>query len=141
MKRLFTKIEYFWFGRAMIMERLKGFVERVSESIGCYYHLTGGGLYSLKKFESDQKGQMGVFGWVRELKRGDLFRIETYEGLGDRAGVRDLADEVREGMHIVSKKKDPDGKGTRILFNVGKGSHGEDYQKAVRALRAIKVLN
>ena len=122
------------------MERLKGFVKRVSESIGCYYHLNGGGFYSLKKFEFDQKGQMGVFGWVRELKRGDLFRIETYEGLGDRAGVSDLADEVGGGMHIVSKKKDPDGKGTRILFNVGKGSHGKDYQKAVRALRAIKVL-
>lgn len=122
------------------MESLKGFVERVSESIGCYYHLNGGGYYSLKKFESDQNGQMGVFGLVRELKRGDLFRLETYEGLGDRAGVSDLADEVREGMHFVSKKKDPDGKGTRILFNVGKGSHGKDYQKAVRALRAIKVL-
>jgi len=122
------------------MERLKGFVERVSESLGCYYHLNGGGFYSLKRCESDQKGQMGVFGWVRELKRGDLFRIETYEGLGDRAGVSDLADEVRKSMYIVSKNKDPDGKGTRILFNVGKGSHGEDYQKAVRALRAIKVL-
>ena len=122
------------------MERLKVFVERVSESIGCYYHSNGGGYYSLKKFESDQKGQMGVFGWVRELKRGDLFRIETYEAIGDRAGVSDLADEVREGMHIVSKNKDPDGKGTRILFNVGKDSHGKDYQKAVRAFRAIKVL-
>jgi hypothetical protein len=124
----------------MIMESLKGFVERVSESIGCYYHLNGGGFYSLKKFESDQKGQMGVFGWVREIKRGDLFRIEAYECLGDRAGVSDLADEVREGMHFISKKKDPDGKGTGILFNVRKGSHGKDYQKAVRALRAIKVL-
>ena len=122
------------------MERLKGFVERISESIGCYYHLNGGGFYSLKKFESDQKGQMGVFGWVREIKRGDLFRIEAYEYLGDRAGISDLADEVREGMHFISKKKDPDGKGTGILFNVRKGSHGKDYQKAVRALRAIKVL-
>jgi hypothetical protein len=122
------------------MERLKVFVERVSESLGCYYHLNGGGFYSLKKFESDQKGQMGVFGWVRELKRGDLFRIETYEGLGNRAGVSDLADEVRKSTYIVSKNKDPDGKGTRILFNVGKGSYGKDYQKAVRALRAIKVL-
>jgi hypothetical protein len=83
---------------------------------------------------------MGVFGWVREIKREDLFRIETYEGLGDRAGVSDLADEIREGMDFISKKKDPDGKGTRILFNVGKGSHGEDYQKAVKAFRAIKVL-
>ena len=54
------------------MEGLKGFVERVSESIGCYYHLNGGGFYSLKKFESDQKGQMGVFGWVREIKRGSI---------------------------------------------------------------------
>ena len=122
------------------MERLKGFVERVSESIGCYYHLNGGGYYSLKKFESDQKGQMAVFGWVREFKRGDLFRIQTYECLGDRAGVSALADEVREGMHLISKKKDPDGKGTGIFFNVRKGSYGKDYQKAVRAFRAIKVL-
>jgi hypothetical protein len=124
----------------MIMERLKFFVERVSESIGCYYHLNGGGFYSLKKFESDQRGQMGVFGWIREFKRGDLFRIQTYECLGDKAGVSDLADEVREGMHSISKKKDPDGKGTGIFFNVRKGSYGKDYQKAVRALRAIKVL-
>ena len=122
------------------MESLKGFVERVGESIRCYYHLTGSGFYSLKKFESDQKGQMGVFGKVREFKREDLFRIETYEGLGDRARVSDLADEVREGMHFISKKKDPDGKGTGILFNVRKGSHGKDYQKAVKALRAIMVL-
>jgi hypothetical protein len=124
----------------MIVESLKGFVERVSDSIGCYYHLTGSGFYSLKKFESDQKGQMGVFGRVREFKREDLFRIETYECLGDRAGVSDLADEVREGMHFISKKKDPDGKGAGILFNVRKGSHGKDYQKAVKAFRAIKVL-
>ena len=122
------------------MESLKGFVERVSESIGCYYHLTGSGFYSLKKFDSHQSGQMGVFGWVRELKREDLFRIETYECLSDRAGVSDLADEVREGMHFISKKKDPDGKGTGILFNVRKGSHRKDYQKAVKAFRAIKVL-
>jgi len=124
----------------MIVESLKGFVERVSESIGCYYHLTGSGFYSLKKFESDQKGQMGVFGRVREFKREDLFRIETYECLGDKAGVSDLADEFREGMHFISKKKDPDGKGTGILFNVRKGSHRKDYQKAVKAFRAIKVL-
>ena len=122
------------------MESLKGFVGRVSESIGCYYHLTGSGFYSLKKFESDQKGQMGVFGWVRELKREDLFRIETYGYLGERAGVSDLADEVRGGMYITSKKKDPDGKGTGILFNVRKGSHGDDYQKAIQALRAIMAL-
>jgi hypothetical protein len=83
---------------------------------------------------------MGVFGWIRELKREDLFRIETYEGLGDRAGVSDLADEVREGMYYTSKKKDPGGKGTGILFNVKKGSYGEDYQKAIRALRAIMAL-
>ena len=122
------------------MESLKSFVERVSESIGCYYHLTGSGFYNLKKFESDQKGQMGVFGRVREFKREDLFRIETYECLGDKAGVSDLADEFREGMHFISKKKDPDGKGTGILFNVRKGSHRKDYQKAVKAFRAIKVL-
>ena len=123
------------------MESLGGFVERICESVGCYYHPNKGNtLYSLKKYDSDQSGQMGVFGWIRELKREDLFRIETYECLGDRAGVSDLADEVREGMHYTSKKKDPDGKGTGILFNVRKGSHGEDYHKAIKALSAIMAL-
>jgi len=122
------------------MESLKGFVEWVSESIGCYYHLTGSGYYSLKKFDSDQTGQMGVFAWIRELKREDLFKIETYGYLGDRAEVSGLADEVKEGMHFIAKKKDLDGKGTGIVFNVRKGSHGEDYQKAIKALRAIMAL-
>jgi len=83
---------------------------------------------------------MGVFGWVRELKREDLFKIETYGYLGDRAKVSGLADEVKEGMHFISKKKDPDGNGTGIVFNVRKGSHGEDYQKAIKTLRAIMAL-
>jgi hypothetical protein len=120
------------------MESLGDFVKRLSGSIGCYYHLTHSNFYSLKKFNPDQKGKMGVFGWVRELIREDLFRIETYEYLGDRAGVSGLADEVKEGMHFMSKKKDPEGKG--IVFNVRKGSHEEDYQKALKALRAIMVL-
>jgi len=83
---------------------------------------------------------MGVFGWVRELKREALFRIETYGYLVERAGVGDLAEEVREGMHYTSKKRDPDGKGVGILFNVTKGSHGVDYQKAIKALEAIMAL-
>src|SRR5512139_3601142 len=102
------------------METLIDFVKRLSTSIGCYYHLNCSNVYSLKKFDSDHKGQMGVFSWVRELKREDLFRIETYEYLGERAGVSDLADEVREGMYFTSKKNDPDRKGTGILFNVRK---------------------
>ena len=40
----------------------------------------------------------------------------------------------------MSKKKDPEGKGTAINFYVTKDSHGEDYQKAVRAFRAILPL-
>lgn len=83
---------------------------------------------------------MGVFGWIRELKREDLFKIETYGYLGDRAEVSGLADEVKEGMHFIAKKKDLDGKGTGIVFNVRKDSHGGDYRKAIKALRAIMAL-
>ena len=80
---------------------------------------------------------MGVFGWVRELKRIDTFEISTYEKLGDRSHVTHLADKVVPGMHYVSRKDDGEGAGTGIVFYVQRGSAGSDYQKAVQALMEI----
>ena len=122
------------------MENLEGFLNRFSGSVGCYYNLNRSNVHSLKKFDSDQRGKMGVLGWVLELKRKGLFRVDTYKWLGDEAGVSDLADGVKEGMHYVSKKKDPNGKGTGIFFYVRRGSQEEDYKKAVRALQEIMAL-
>ena len=119
----------------IVMESLGSFVERLRESVGCYYHPNKDKtLYSLKKFDSNQSHQMGVFGWVLELKRKHLFRIDTYKHLSDKGAVSDLADGIKEGMHFNEE-------GTGIFFYVKKGSHGEDYQKAVKALRAVMVLN
>lgn len=122
------------------MEDLKAFVGRLSGSIKCHYHLTKSGYYSLKKIDSNQRGRMGVFSWVTELKRKGFFRIDSYKSLGDKGGVSKLADGIKEGMHFISKKNDTEGRGTGIFFNVKRGSHGKDYKNAVKALRAIMVL-
>ena len=120
------------------MESPEVFAIRLCDEINCYYHLTRSGhLISLKKFNTDEHGKMGVFGWIRELKRKDLFEISTYKHLGDDAGVSELADKIKEGMHYISKNKDSEGTGAGIVFFVKKGSKGEDYKKAVKALRAI----
>lgn len=123
------------------MENWEDFVKRFSNSIGCYYHLCNSGQYwSLKKFNSDKRRSMAVFAWIRELKRKCLFEISTYKHLGDDAGVSELADEVKPGYLYVSKYSDPEGKGTCLIFYCKKGSNSEDYQKAVKALKAILSL-
>jgi hypothetical protein len=121
------------------MESLHEFTVRFSKDVGCYYHSTTKvPLYSLKKYDTDERGKMGVFGWVNELKRINSFRIDTYWYLAYMVGVAELADGIKEGMHYVSKKNDPEGKGTGIFIYVRNGSSGEDYQKAIKVLKAVK---
>jgi hypothetical protein len=120
------------------MEGFHDFTARLSKDVGCYYHHTSKApVYSLKKNDTDEQGKMGVFGWINELKRDNRFRIDTYWYLADKTNVVHLADVTKDGMHYISKKYDPEGKGTGISFFVRNGSNGEDYQKAVRALKAI----
>ena len=123
------------------METIEDFVQRISKALSCHNHLTqSGNLYSLKKFNSNRRRRMGVFGWVKELKRKGLFEISTYKHLGDKARVSDLADKVKEGMHYVSKKKDTEGKGTGLIFYVKKDSDRDDYKKTTKAFREIIEL-
>jgi len=106
--------------------------------VGCYYHHTSKApLYSLKKYDTNERGKMGVFGWVNELKRKNSFKVDTYWYLADKAGVAQLADDIKEGMIYVSKKDDLEGKGIGISIFVENGSAGEDYQKAVKVLTAV----
>jgi hypothetical protein len=120
------------------MEGFHEFNARLTKDVGCYYdHTSKAPVYSLKKYDSDEQGKMGVFGWVNELKRSNGFRIDTYWYLADKAGVAHLADATKDGMHFISKKYDPEGKGTGISIFVRNSSNGEDYQKAVQALKAI----
>jgi len=121
------------------METLREFISRITGMVGCFNHKCKGELYSLKLIDTNLKGRMGVFAWVRELKRNNVFEISTYKILGDKSNVSYLADKVRIGMHFVSKKRDC-GEGTGIIFYIQKGSRDRDYEKAVKALRAIYLL-
>jgi len=120
------------------MESFHEFTARLCRDVGCYYHHTSKApVYTLKKYDTDEHGRMGVFGWVNELKRDEAFRIDTYWYLAVIAGVDELADATKDGMHFVAKRYDPEGKGTGMSIFVKNGSTGEDYQKAVKVLKAV----
>jgi hypothetical protein len=74
---------------------------------------------------------MGVFGWVRGLKRKAVFEVSSYKVLGDKAGVSHLADCEKPRFQW-----EEDG----ILFYVKLDSNGSDYQKTVKALRGVLAL-
>jgi hypothetical protein len=121
------------------MEVIDGFVARFAAMVGCYHHKCNSGIYSLKKNDTLVKGRMGVFAWIRKLKRRDIFEISTYKILGDKCNVSHLADEIVPGMHFVSKRKDT-GEGTGLVFFVHNCSTGPDYVRTVKAIRAIRLI-
>ena len=114
------------------METLDEFVTRFSESVGCYYHKCRSGIFSLKRVNTDNRGVQQVFAWVSELKRKAIFRVGTNRDLAELVGVSELAN---------GEKLRQDWNKTGVFFCINKGSTDEDYQKAVRALRAIFLLN
>jgi len=93
------------------METLGEFIPRLTERIRCFYHKCKSEMCSLKKADTNLKGRMGVFAWVRELRRGNVFDISTYKKLGDKSNVTHLADKIVPGIHFVPKKQDV-GEGT-----------------------------
>ncbi len=110
------------------METLDKFVDRLARTVGCFSHPCNSGIISLKKQNTTTRGNMGVFGWVRELKRTNRFEVSSYKDRAERAGVHHLADGERSKMHWND---------TGIFFFVKKGSTGEDFHRAVKALRSI----
>ena len=115
------------------MESLEHFVKRFCSSVRCYSHPNPSttNQYSLKKYDSDRHLHMGVFGWVRELKRKGIFEVSSYEDLGDKRGVSHLADLVKPRYQYGRPG---------ILFYIKPDSEGEDYKKTVNALKAILTL-
>ena len=111
-------------------ETLIQFTDRLCKNVGCYYHVNKSKKrYSIQKHNSTKPKHMGVFGWVSERKGIESFRISTYKKLGDKAGVTGLADEIKQGLEY--------GQDDGLIFYVRNGSNSNDYQKVVKALRAI----
>jgi len=116
-------------------ESIRDFAERLSKSVGCYF-TENKSNYNLKKYNTSKKGQMGVFGCIHKRKKSPEFWISTYKYLADSNAIA-VADRIVEGMHFISKHKNSVGIATGLVYYVNEGSSGSDYQKAVRALRAV----
>jgi len=63
------------------METLAEFVARFCQDVNCFFHPNRSGIFSLKKHNTDIR-PMGVFGWVKELRRDNKFEIQSYKEIG-----------------------------------------------------------
>ncbi len=113
------------------METLPEFARRLSDSIGCYYHLCDSKYFSLQKYNTNISGKMGVFAYVVEMVRTNRFRIDVWEDKAERAEVAHLADGRKPTLMFGRPG---------VYFFVGRGSSGEDYRRTVTALRAVCAL-
>ena len=113
------------------METLVEFVGRLRRSVDCYYHRCSAGYFALKKVDTMNKGEMGVFAYVLELTRTARFRVDLWKNIADRAAVSQFSDGEKPNLMFGRPG---------VFFFVRKDSNSEDYRKAVKALRAILPL-
>lgn len=110
------------------MEGLKDFTNRFCNSVGCYNHpIDKGKWHSLKKHNSSTHGDMGVFGWTRELKRKGVFEVSTFKEYADSVDIRRYDDYKLTLAHGKSW----------VAFYVEKDSIGEDYERVVDIFKTI----
>jgi hypothetical protein len=102
------------------METLGEFVLRLSERVGCFCHKSKSyERYSLKKADTNLRGKMGVFAWVLEHRRDNVFQINSNKKLGDKSNVTHLADKIVPGLIYVSRQQDSEG-GRALSFTSGR---------------------
>jgi hypothetical protein len=112
------------------METLADFVARLIKDVGCYYHENNPHHYSIKKYDTMIRKEMGNLGWIGGKKKIDIFWIASPKQYADKAKLTHLDyDEIKHN-NIYAKEG--------VGFFVKRDSHGKDYQKAVKALKAIK---
>ena len=75
--------------------------------------------------------KMKNIGWVCEYVRKNIFSINTYDDLAEKAKITQLA--VKE-KHTIFQKN------VNITFYVKKGSIGTDFERAVATLKAIRDI-
>jgi hypothetical protein len=100
--------------------------------VGCFYHKNKKpNQYSIKRYDTMNRREMRNIGWVCEKVRKNIFYICTYDNYANKAKVTDLG---KKEEHSIFYKN------VNISFYVNKDSIGTDYEKAVKALKAIMAL-
>jgi hypothetical protein len=110
----------------------EGFIKRLTQDIGCYYSKLNERTYNLNRFDSDIRGEMGVFAWVH--KEGtNSFWISTR-----KVWVKEAREKVLSGRNsarINCFSRDIQCAGDSINLDTK-----EDYQKTINILTFVKNL-
>jgi len=112
------------------MEKLDQFVNRIIEAIPCYPQPRTDKI-GLKKYDTHNKKQMGLFAVVTEQKAN--FHINAKYWLA--------SDECKKIGELGPWGHGKESNGSilpGLIFRVKKDSSGQDYRDAVRCLRIIR---
>jgi len=111
------------------VEQDEGFIKQLAGDIGCYYCQANERTYNLNKFDSDIRGEMGVFAWVHK-EDNDYFWVSTRKIWVEEAKARVLAGRKKTG--IGNFPRDIQHAEDSVCFNTK-----DDYLKTVNALSLI----
>jgi len=110
-------------------EQDEGFIKQLACDIGCHYYKANERTYNLNRFNSDIRGEMGIFAWVHK-EANDCFWISTRKIWVEEAKFRVLAGRKKSGINCFPR--DNQHAEDSVCFSIK-----DDYQKTVRALSLI----
>ncbi len=110
----------------------EGFIKQLAKDIGCYYSKMNERTYTLNKFDSDIRNEMGIFAWVHK-EETDCFWISTRKVWVEEAKAKVLASRKASGINCFTRDTKP--AGDSVIFDVK-----DDYPKSVIVLKLVSKM-
>lgn len=114
---------------AEFIEQDEGFIKQLARDVGCYYYKANERTYNLNKFNSDIRGEMGIFAWIHK-EAHDCYWISTRKIWVEEARAKALSGIKKSGINCFPR--DFQHAEDSVCFNIK-----DDYQKTIKALSLI----
>ena len=111
------------------VEQDEGFIKQLARDIGCYYYKANERTYNLNKFDSDIRGEMGIFAWVHK-EANNHYWISTRKIWVEEARAKVLTSRKKSGINCFPR--DTQHAEDSVCFNID-----DDYHKTIMTLSLI----
>ncbi|MBN1160336.1 MAG: hypothetical protein JXA17_00080 [Dehalococcoidales bacterium] len=113
-------------------EQDEDFIKKLAGDVGCHYSKANERTYNLKKRNSDNQVNTGIFAWVHK-EENDYFWVATRKIWVEQARAKAISGRNRSRPGCFSR--DTQHAEDSVCFDTK-----DDYQKAVRALSMINNM-
>jgi hypothetical protein len=111
------------------IEKDECFIKQLARDIGCYYYKANERTYNLNKFNSDIRGEMGIFAWVHK-EANDCYWISTRKIWVEEARAKVLTSRNKAGINCFPR--DIQHAEDSVCFDIK-----DDYHKTIMTLSLI----